>query len=135
MEEQAKRLTKGILLATAGIILTIAFASWIWRAPNKQIPPELIGEWHTIDPSYSDRWFEINSVCITFVTGTGSASTGFIEEVKAVPEGNRTLYTISYSIDGTGNEVSFYYEAKKDEVIQFKHQKTIWIKDKRSEPS
>jgi hypothetical protein len=131
MEEQTKSLTGRIWVAATGVIFLIIFASWIWRAPNRQIPNELVGEWHTTDPNYSERWFEINSVCITFVTGRGSVSTGFIKEVKAVPEGGRILYTISYSVDGTANEVSFYYETTKDNVIRFKHQeKTIWIKDK-----
>jgi len=136
MKEQTKSLTRTIWVV-ATVIFVLVLASWIWRVPNRRIPDELVGEWRTTDPNYADRWFEIDPVCISFVTGTGSISTGFIKEVKAVPEGGRTLYTISYSVDGTANKVSFYYETyretAKDKVIRFKHQeKTSWIKDKSS---
>ena len=136
MKEQTKSSTRTIWVV-ATVIFLLVLASWIWRVPHRRIPDELVGEWHTTDPNYADRWFEIDPVCINFVTGRGSVSTGFIKEVKAVPEGGRTLYTISYSVDGTANEVSFYYETyyqtTKDKVIRFKHQeKTIWIKDKSS---
>jgi len=133
MKEQTKSSTRTIWVAATVAIFLIVLTSWIWRARHRQIPDELVGEWHTTDPNYSDRWFEIDSVCINFGTGRGSVSTGFIKEVKAVPEAGKTLYTISYSVDGTANEVSFYYEPGRDKVIRFKHQEnTIWIKDKGS---
>src|SRR5262249_44060321 len=119
--------------AVAIIVSLIVLAAWIWRAPDRHIPDELLGEWRTTDPNYADRWFEIDPVCISFVTGRGSVSTGFIKTVQAVPEGSRILYSISYSVDGTLNQVAFYYEAAHDPVIRFKNQeKIIWIKDKTS---
>lgn len=127
-EDSSVRRTLAVAVITVSLIVV---ACWIWGAPNRRIPDELLGEWHTTETNYADRWFEIDPVCISFVTGQGNVSTGFIREVQAVPQGSRTLYTISYSQDGTPNHVCFYYETGKDEVIRFKNQeKIIWIKDK-----
>jgi hypothetical protein len=124
---------KMTIWAGAAATLLILLVAWAWRAPNKKIPNELVGEWHTTDPDYADRSFEIDSVCITFTTGGGTVSTGFIKEVKEVPEGSRMLYTISYTVDDDPNEVSFYYDANKGKVIRFKNQeKIVWKKDQNS---
>jgi hypothetical protein len=119
--------------AGAAVILLVLLAAWTWRAPNKLVPTELVGEWHTSDPNYADRTFELDPVCISFTTGDGTVSVGFIKEVKEVPEGSRILYTISYTVDDEPNEVSFYYDLKNDKTIWFKNQKSIaWRKDQDS---
>ncbi len=124
---------KRTIWAGAAATLLILLVAWVWPTPNKQIPQELVGEWHTTDPIYADRSFEIDPVCITFTTGGGTVSTGFIKEVKEVPEGNRTLYTISYTLDDASNEVSFYYDPYNGNIIQFKNQeKVAWRKDQDS---
>jgi len=118
------------ILAGAAATLLIFLAAWIWRAPNKHVPKELVGEWHTTDPNYADRTFELDPVCITFTTGGDTVSVGFIKEVKEVAEGSRILYTISYTVDDTPNEVSFYYDLNKGKVIWFKNQeRVVWRKD------
>jgi hypothetical protein len=132
MTETTKSMKRTIWAGAAAIML-ILLVAWVWRAPNKQIPKELVGEWHTTDPNYADRSFEIDTVCIIFTTGGGTVSTGFIKEVKEVPEGNRTLYTISYVVDDAPNEVSLYYDPNKGKIIRFKNQeKTVWKKDQAS---
>jgi hypothetical protein len=124
---------KSTIWATAAATLLVLLAAWFWPAPNKQVPKELMGEWHTTDPNYADRSFEIDSVCINFTTGGGTVSTGFIKEVKEVSEGSRTLYTISYTVDDAPNQVSFYYDQSKGKVIRFKNQEKIaWKKDQDS---
>ena len=113
--------------------MLIFLAAWNWRPPNRQVPKELVGEWHTADPIYADRTFELDPVCITFTTGGGTASVGFIKEVKEVPEGSRILFTISYTVDDGSNEVSFYYDLSKGKIIWFKNQeKVVWRKDQDS---
>jgi hypothetical protein len=98
-----------------------------WHAPRKHLPEELLGEWHTSDPSYADRTFELDSVCIVFGTGPGMVSVGFIKDVKEIPEGNHTLYTVSYIVDDLPNEVSFYYDPNSG--LWFKNQeKIVWRK-------
>jgi hypothetical protein len=132
MIEITKSLKRTIWGGTVAILLFL-LAAWIWRTPNNQVPEELIGEWHTTDPNYADRTFELDSVSISFTTGAGTVSTGFIKEVKEVPEGSRILYTISYTLDNAPNEVSFYYDPFKSKIIQFKNQeKVAWKKDQQS---
>jgi hypothetical protein len=117
----------------AAVTLLIFLASWIGRPPNRQVPKELVGEWHTTDPNYADRTFELDPVCITFTTGGDTVSVGFIKEVKEVQEGNRILYTISYTVDDAPNKVSFYYDLNKGTVILFKNQeRVVWRKDQDS---
>ena len=119
-----------MMLASAGIISLLILASWIWRPANTLVPDELIGEWHTSNANYSDRSFEIDPVSISFGTGGGTVTTGFIKEVSAVEQGARTLYTIAYKTDESVNEVSFYYETAKGKVIHFRNQEgVVWTKD------
>jgi hypothetical protein len=109
--------------------LFIVIVSWLWRAPNTRVPDELIGEWHTTDPNYADRSFEIDTVSVSFRTGGAGVTTGFIKNIRAVPAGSRTLYTITYSDDETTNEVSFFCDTAKGIVIRFKNQENIaWTK-------
>lgn len=130
MGKKTNGLKKELGLGIGALLLLVA-ASWIWRAPDSRVPRDLVGEWHTTDPSYLDRWFEIDPVTIRFVTGEGQVSTGFIKAVKSSSENRKTLYTISYSVDGVPNEVSFYFEVNKAPMIRFMHQeKTVWTKAK-----
>jgi hypothetical protein len=122
--------TAKMIWATAGVVSLIVLAFWIWRPSNTQVPDELIGEWHSSNPNYSDRSFEIDSVSVNFGTGGGTNTTGFIKKISAVPQGARTFYTISYAADDSVNEVSFYYETAKGKVIRFRNQEGIaWTKD------
>ena len=139
-----------IMLAAVGTISLITLASLIWRSANgltgraqnflprlllsenahPLVPDELIGEWHTSNAIYSDRSFEIDPVSISFGTGGGTVTTGFIRKVSVVQQGARTLYTISYQTDESVNKVYFYYETANRKVIYFRHQEGIvWTKD------
>jgi hypothetical protein len=119
--------------AAAAATLLIFLASWIWRPPSKQIPKALVGEWRTTDPNYADRTFELDPVCVTFSTGGGAVSVGFISEVTQVPESGRILYTISYTVDDAPNQVSFYYDMNRGNIIWFKNQEKIaWTKSENS---
>jgi hypothetical protein len=117
------------IVAGIAAILLILLAVWIWRAPSKKVPSELVGEWHTTDANYVDRAFGIDPVSISFTTGSGEVSTGFIKSVKEVSEGSRILYTITYTVDDKPNQVSFYYNLSNGNTISFKNQtKIIWTK-------
>lgn len=119
-----------MMLAAVGAIALIIVASWIWRPADTLVPDDLVGEWHTSNANYSDRSFEIAPVSISFGTGQGTVTTGFIKKVSAVPQGARTLYTISYTTDETVNQVSFYYETVKGKVIRFTNRESVaWTKD------
>ena len=139
-----------IMLAAVGTISLITLASLIWRSANgltgraqaflprlllsenahPLVPDELIGEWHSSNAIYSDRSFEIDPVAISFGTGGGTVTTGFIRKVSVVQQGARTLYTISYQTDESVNEVWLYYETATGNVIHFRNQESIaWTKD------
>jgi hypothetical protein len=131
MKEKEKKSSKKRekwLGATVGLLLLIALFNW--RPPDKHVPDELVGQWHTADPNYSDRWFDIDPVLIDFGTGGATVSTGFIKEVKAVSEGNRIRYTITYLENRAPKEVSLYYDSGDGGTVRFQHQEsTIWKKD------
>ena len=117
----------GIAVATLAILVI-----WTWRAPRKRVSGELVGKWHTTASAYADRTFELDNVCITFTTGEGTISVGFIQDLKEIPAALGTLYTVSYTVDGAPNVVSFYY-SRHDQTLWFKNQdKIIWKKDKSS---
>ena len=129
---ETKPLSRGkMMLVSTGVVLLIILAFWIlWRPSKLHVPEDLIGEWHTPNVNYADRSFQIDPVSISFGTGEGTVTTGFIKKVSAVPQGARTLYTISYTTDETNYEVSFYYETVKGKVIRFRNQKGIaWTKN------
>jgi hypothetical protein len=123
----------GAIWAGVAATLLLFLSAWIWRAPSKLVPYVLVGDWRTTDPNYGDRTFEIDPVCVTFTTGDGTVSVGFIKAVKEVSEGSRILYTISYTLDGEPNQVSFYYDQTNGNTISFKNQtKVVWKKDQDS---
>jgi hypothetical protein len=131
-ENKARKIIWTAVAGTLFIVLVL----FAWQPPNKDVPGQLVGEWHTEDPNYYGRSFEINLVSISFGTGEGKVTTGFINNIKEVREGVRVLYTISYTQDDVPSEVSFYYDVAKGEVIRFKNQeKVVWTKDKKASRS
>jgi len=120
----------GRIRAFAVVLVLTVIASWIWWAPNKRVPNDLIGEWHSTSLGYSDRSFELDPVSISFGTGSGTVSVGLIKDIEVSQQGSRTVYTISYTLDDSANEVSFYRDAAEANVIRFKNQESIaWTKD------
>ena len=122
--------TRTTWIVIAGIAALVLLAVTV-RTPKHRVPEELLGEWHTSDPNYSDRFFEITPASITFTTGGATGSTGMIKQVTTVPDGNRTLYTVLYELEGARNEVSFYFEtgSPDGDLIRFKNQPhTIWTR-------
>jgi len=131
-----KNKARKIIWAAVVVTLLIVLVLFAWQPPNRDVPGQLVGEWHTEDPNYYGRSFEINLVSISFGTGEGKVTTGFINNIKEVREGVRVLYTISYTQDDVPSEVSFYYDVAKGEVIRFKNQeKVVWTKDKKASRS
>lgn len=127
---------KQTLIDWAPVEITIVFlallAALTWQDPaHKRLPDELVGEWRTTDQVYADRALILDQVCITFTTGESTLSVGFIKDVKQIPDGNRILYTVSYTVDDVPNQVSFYYDASNG--LSFKNQaKVVWKKTQGS---
>jgi hypothetical protein len=122
--------TRTIWIVLAGIAALILLAATVGSTKHR-VPEELLGEWHTSDPNYSDRFFEITPASITFTTGGTTGATGTIKQVTTTPDGNRTLYTVQYDLEGAHNVVSFYFESgpPNGDVIRFKNQQhTMWTR-------
>jgi hypothetical protein len=121
-------------LIFVAVIALVALLATHWQLQRLNVPAELIGTWKTATPQYADRSLEISHHSITFATGPGTESTGFIDDIEATANRDGALYTISYSANGEHQHVSFYYsdvDGKKS--IHFKNQQGIvWLKDKSS---
>ena len=134
IQEYKGRTDTTVLLAVVVAFLVLLTALY-WHPSNKKVPEQLVGEWRTSNPKYFDRQLDISYASISFTTGERTVSTGFIKEIKTVQEGARTLYTVVYDLEGTPNELSFYYEIGKTNVgvIRFKNQEDmIWTKIENS---
>ena len=133
MPKENKNKKRRLLIFTA-VVALIALLAMHWKLQRVKVPPELVGTWRTTNARYADRSFQISLASITFATGPGTESTGFIENIQAFQDHDGTLYTISYSAEGAHEQVSFYYdELNGKKRIQFKNQQGIvWEKDENS---
>jgi hypothetical protein len=66
---------------------------------------------------------------ITFGTGPGTESTGFVEDVRFSAVDGKTLYTISYSSPDGPGRLSFYFGDDGGRTIRLRNQEQIvWKK-------
>jgi hypothetical protein len=94
-----------------------------------EVPPELQGVWRTNDASHSDRTLEISALTVTFGTGEGTSSTGFIRHIDLRPEGPESLYMITYAGNDGNQTLSVSYDPAK-QVLHFNNQPSIeWKKE------
>jgi hypothetical protein len=116
------------LLGSAGVILLGLFLYMHWTVTRVSVPPQIVGTWTTTDAAYAGRSFEIGPETVNFGTGRDRLSTGFIYNVEAIPAGTQTLYTLSYTVNHSQEQVSFYCDLD-GKTIRFRHQeKTVWVK-------
>ena len=116
------------LLVIAITSLLIFGISYL-KLKQAKIPRELVGTWKTTNGLYADRSMEIGGDDINFVTGGGTQYTGFIDNIRSIAENGKTLYTISYSVNGMPSQLSFYYDDANGGTIQFKNQEhVVWNK-------
>jgi hypothetical protein len=94
-EKKERQSRRKLLWALVAFSICVVFALWQSWPKSRDVPDELVGTWRTSDPRYADRSFEISIVTVNFATGEGTVTTGLIQKIEAVPEGSRTLYTIS----------------------------------------
>jgi hypothetical protein len=114
-----------------GIVVLVASIAFMYDRPTL-VPDELIGVWATSNPKYADRSLELSRVTVVFGTSKESVHVYFVSNVKKTVLDSNTLYTVYFHrLEGTEDEVSFYYSPENGGVIQFKNQKHIkWIKGK-----
>jgi hypothetical protein len=114
-----------------GAVLALVLLVYVYFKPRHvRVPAELIGTWETSNRMYADRSLEIGPESITFGTGPGTETTGFIEDVQSAPADGKVLYTISYSSDGTPGTISLYYATDDGETVRVKNQEQIVWKKK-----
>jgi hypothetical protein len=119
---------KHSLLVWVGAIVLCVFVYMHWTVDHVVVPGNIVGTWTTSDASYAGRTFEIGPETVNFGTGKDRISTGFIYNVQAIPAGTRTLYTLSYTVNHSQEQVSFYCDLD-GKTIRFRHQeKTVWVK-------
>jgi hypothetical protein len=115
------------LIVLAGLVLVGALAASLSPKQN-DLPDQLRGVWKTDEANHSDRFMELSLVSVSFGTGNGTVSTGFIQNLAVVPEGPRTLYTVTYRGDEGDQELSFYYQPA-DATLRLKNQSgAVWRK-------
>jgi hypothetical protein len=116
-----------LLIVLAGMVVLGALAAFLSPKQN-EIPGELRGVWKTAEAAHSDRFLELSLVSVSFGTGNGTVSTGFIRKVEIVPKGPLTLYTITYRDEEGDQELSFSYDPT-DASLRLKNQdRTVWRK-------
>lgn len=129
--EDASRKHK-ILIGAAAMLLCV-FLYTHWRVHHPAVPDEIVGTWTTNNGPHAGRTFEIGPETVNFGTGQGRVSTGFIYNVQAIPDGAKVLYTLSYTVNGSREHVSFYYDRFGDKTIRFRHQDhAVWVKSEGS---
>lgn len=128
--KQGTELHNSYMLPVVVLIGLVVFGALASSLTPKQhnLPAELMGVWKTDEANHSDRFLELSLVSVSFGTGSGTVSTGFIRKVAIVPEGSRTLYTVTYRDEQGDQDLSFYYQPAA-ETLQLKNQKQIvWRK-------
>jgi len=113
-------------------VIVAATITMFHSKKNRDIPINLIGKWTTSAPGYQDRFLEITKETLTYGLGGDKEDAYLISSIEENPEGNNTVYTISYkNRDGLEFTRSFYYHPESGGAIQFKHQEHIeWRKTK-----
>lgn len=130
-EKKMERRTRWLAIVALATLLILVFTYVKFRRVT--VPPELVGTWRTTSSAYAEHPFEIGLASINFGTGVGTVSTGFIDDIQSTADNGRTLYTIFFSVDGTHDQVSFYYDGSDGQTIRFKNQGGIvWKKDNGS---
>lgn len=128
---KAERPSRKIFWLKCAVVAALALLVYAHFKPRHvRMPAELVGTWVTTTGQYADRSLEIGQESITFGTGPGAETTGFVDDIQSLPEGGKVLYTISYSSDGTPSTISLYYAAADDgETLRMKNQEqVVWKK-------
>jgi hypothetical protein len=107
----------------------LVFAMATREAPIS-CPDELIGSWRTAAPGYEDGTLMITKKAVVFSVGADTIDAQAVRRLEAIPDGNRTLYTIVYGNSRSDEQIlSFYYHTRK-QTITFKNQShLVWTRN------
>ncbi len=127
-KEQPHRRTMTFLAVAGMVLVGLIYAVTVWDQAVS-CPNELIGAWETSVNGYEDGLLVFTKTGVTFSTGTEHMDAQAIRRIEAIPEGPRTLYTVTYG-DSQRDEqtLSFYYHAS-ERTITFKNQShLVWTR-------
>jgi hypothetical protein len=124
--ERGSPYTLPVIVLTGLIVLGGLAASF--GPKRRDLPAELMGVWKTDQAQHSSRFLELSVVSVSFGTGSGTVSTGFIRSVAIAPHGTQMLYTVTYRDDDGDQQLSFLYQPS-DATLRLKNQdKVVWRK-------
>jgi hypothetical protein len=118
-----------LLWVLTGLVV-LAFVGASVNPQSNDVPPNLRGVWRTSDSKHADRFFELSLVSVSFGTGHGTVSTGFIQKIETFSEGAHTRYKVIYADEDGDHEISIFYEPAHG-TLRFQNQEqVVWEKDK-----
>jgi len=129
VEQKPGRNIYAIYYWVLGASLALLILGAMLSPKPQKVPPELQAVWRTDNPNYSDRTLEISAITVTFGTGEGTSSTGFIRHIDFKPAGPESLYTITYAGNDGNQTLSVRYDPMK-QVLHLNNQPSIeWKKE------
>jgi len=112
-----------------GFVVTLVFLLLVFASKRRVVPEELIGDWTTTDAAYQDRFLTIYSGTVSFGTGDGTVSTGFIQKVEQTSSRTgEVIYSLFYKGDDGEQQISLALEPATG-LLRLKNQpKIVWKK-------
>jgi hypothetical protein len=93
---------------------------------NMYVPDDMIGQWTTSSPKYSDRYFELSKVSVVFGTGGDSIATNFVTQVEERVKNGTTETIIEYkNTKGESGRLCLFWEPSENGRIRLKNQEEI----------
>ena len=113
------------------VVLTFISVFICFPRHNKRLPENVIGTWTTPEQKYTDCFFKLTQMTVTYGIGKKKTNVYFISSAEKDVQDNNVLYTINYyNTHGIQYTRSFYYDARNGGMIKFKNQKNIlWTKN------
>ncbi|OQW33473.1 MAG: hypothetical protein A4E19_03500 [Nitrospira sp. SG-bin1] len=117
------------LLAVAGAMLAVLIYTVVAQDQAATCPSELIGAWETSTKGYEQGMLVFTKTGVAFNVGDDHLDAQAVRRLETIPEGSRTLYTVTYGDSHRDEQtLSFYYHAK-EQTITFKNQShLVWTR-------
>ena len=124
--------TRRILLILLGLVVIAVVAGRLLYQQgfdSKTVPTELVGLWTTTDPSYSDRYLELQPDSITFGTGGTSSIKYSIIGVVRQEAGEAEAYEIHFrGVDGAKFSREIVLAGSGDKLFFRSQPEVVWTR-------
>jgi hypothetical protein len=111
-----------------GSLFILILAVVVFSPRRRVAPQELIGVWTTSDPNYRDRFLAIYSGSVSFGTGEGTVTTGFIQNIEEVSGEGEVVYSLTYVSDDGQQKLSLSLERATGFLRLQNQPKIVWKK-------